>query len=71
MKAGDKVTVLTPLRNIGNGNRISAKRGIFLGWENGERIVQLEHGGRLMIPRGSIASLTTKHVDISPCGLKE
>lgn len=71
MKTGDSVTMLVPLLNIGNGKKISAKRGTYLGWHNGSRIVISHNGLRWEIPRGSTVRLTTKIVNISPCGLKE
>jgi len=71
MKTGDSVTMLVPLPNIGDGKKFAAKRGTYLGWHNGNRIVLSHSGLRWEIPRGSPARLTTKPVNISPCGLKE
>jgi hypothetical protein len=70
MKVGDRVTILTPLRHIGDGV-VAAKRGIYKGWKDGERVVEAPNGIQWLIPRGSETRLTTKHIDISPCGLKE
>mgnify|MGYP001193165498 CR=1 FL=1 len=71
MKTGDYVNMLVPLPNIGDGKRVAVKEGKYMGWYNGNRIVLSDSGLRWEIPRGSPCRLTTKHVNISPCGLKE
>lgn len=78
MKKGDQVTAIIPLGNRTDTNRsvmgrYMAKRGVYLGWTDDRRfrILGLPDGGQYHLSRHQGVRLTTKPVNISPCGLKE
>lgn len=73
MKIGTEVTVLRPTGILNSRGKmgIAARRGTYLGQQNGTRRVQHADGSQTHIDKGSPGSITTKHIDISPCGVKE
>lgn len=74
MKPGTPVTVISPLpmKNHKGHAKFSAKEGVFLSREkDGTRVVEFADKSRLHLEKGSGSRLTTKYVDISPCGLLE
>lgn len=73
MKPGTKVTIITPIGLLDYKGRMqyAARRGTYLGLRNGMRTVEHSDKSWSQLEKGGRSKLTTKPVDISPCGLLE